>query len=44
MEAAARHASTAPTDEAHASCLDLYRKSPLRPVLTVQTVDEVLEG
>jgi nicotinamidase/pyrazinamidase len=37
-------ASNAPTDEAHASCLDLYRKSPLRPVLTVQTIDEVLKG
>ena len=35
-------ASTAPTDQMHAACLDLYRKSPLRPLLTVQSVDEVL--
>ncbi len=37
-------ASTAPKDEMHLSCLDLYRKSPLRPLLTVQTVDELLGG
>ncbi len=35
-------ATTAPTDQMHTSCLDLYRKSPLRPVLTVQTVDQLL--
>ena len=32
-------ATNATTDEAHLSCLNLYRKSPLRPLLTVQTVD-----
>ena len=37
-------ASTAPSDEMHAACLDLYRRSPLRPVLTVQTVEELLGG
>ncbi|MCB2225324.1 MAG: cysteine hydrolase [Desulfarculaceae bacterium] len=35
-------ATTAVSDEAHTSCLELYRKSPLRPLLTVQTVDELL--
>lgn len=35
-------ASNAHKDEAHAACLDIYRKSPLRPLLTVQTVDELL--
>ena len=35
-------ATTATSDQAHADCLDLYRKSPLRPLLTVQTVDELL--
>lgn len=35
-------ASNAPNDEMHSNCLNLYRKSPLRPVLTVQTVDELL--
>ena len=34
-------ATNALTDEMHHSCLDLYRKSPLRPLLTVQTVDEL---
>lgn len=37
-------ASTAPTDAMHTSCLDLYRRSPLRPLLTVQSVDELLGG
>jgi len=37
-------AATAPTDQLHAGCLDLYRKSPLRPLLTVQTVEELLSG
>ncbi|MCF8032059.1 MAG: cysteine hydrolase [Desulfarculaceae bacterium] len=37
-------ATTAVSDQAHQSCLDLYRKSPLRPLLTVQTVDELLAG
>jgi nicotinamidase-related amidase len=37
-------ASNAPYDEQHNNCLDLYRKSPLRPVLTVQTVDQILSG
>jgi nicotinamidase/pyrazinamidase len=35
-------ATTATSDQAHAECLELYRKSPLRPLLTVQTVDELL--
>ena len=35
-------ASNAPSDAMHANCLDLYRKNPLRPVLSVQTVDELL--
>lgn len=35
-------ASNAPSHEMHVNCLDLYRKSPLRPLLTVQTVDELL--
>lgn len=35
-------ASTAPTEEMHLNCLGLYRKSPLRPLLTVQTVAELL--
>ncbi len=35
-------ASTAPKDSMHAACLDLYRKSPLRPLLEVKTVDELL--
>ncbi|MBU1274347.1 MAG: cysteine hydrolase [Proteobacteria bacterium] len=35
-------ASTAPTDKMHTDCLDLYRKSPLRPLFTVQTVEELL--
>jgi nicotinamidase-related amidase len=37
-------ASTAYNDQAHNDCLDLYRKNPLRPVLTVQTVAELLAG
>ncbi len=37
-------ASNAPNEALHAGCLDLYRKSPLRPLLTVQTVDQVLAG
>jgi len=37
-------ACNAPNDEMQANCLNLYRKSPLRPVLTVQTVDELLGG
>lgn len=37
-------ASNAPNDWMHANCLDLYRKSPLRPVLTVQTADQLLAG
>ncbi len=37
-------ATTAVTDQMHSSCLELYRKSPLRPLLTVQTVDELLAG
>lgn len=35
-------AATAPTDQLHQGCLDLYRKSPLRPLLTVQSVDQLL--
>lgn len=35
-------ASNALTDQMHADCLGLYRQSPLRPLLTVQTVDELL--
>ncbi|MEW5913034.1 MAG: isochorismatase family cysteine hydrolase [Thermodesulfobacteriota bacterium] len=35
-------ASAAPTDALHGPCLDLYRQSPLRPLLTVQTVEELL--
>ncbi|MFH1058796.1 MAG: isochorismatase family cysteine hydrolase [Pseudomonadota bacterium] len=35
-------ASNAHNDQAHAACLDLYRKSVLRPLLSVQTVDELL--
>ncbi|MGD8563278.1 MAG: isochorismatase family cysteine hydrolase [Desulfarculaceae bacterium] len=35
-------ASIAATDQMHQSCLDLYRRSPLRPLLTVQTTDELL--
>jgi nicotinamidase-related amidase len=37
-------ASAAPKDEMHAACLDLYRRSAIRPLLTVQTVDELLAG
>ena len=37
-------ASNAANDALHNGCLDLYRKSPLRPVLTVMTVDQVLAG
>lgn len=37
-------ASNAPNDEMHQACLGLYRRSPLRPLLTVETVDEVLAG
>jgi nicotinamidase-related amidase len=37
-------ACTAPSDRQHDSCLDLYRQSPLRPLLTVQTVEEALAG
>ena len=36
-------ASTAAKEEQHANCLDIYRKSPLDPVLTVRTVAELLE-
>ncbi len=35
-------ACNAPRDEMHTGCLDLYRKSPLRPILTVQNVDQLL--
>ena len=35
-------ASNAIDDETHQACLGLYRRAPLRPVLTVQTVDELL--
>jgi len=35
-------ASTAPTDEMHQNCLDLYRCSAIFPLLTVQDVDGFL--
>lgn len=35
-------ACNAHSDEIHANCLDIYRKNPLRPLLSVQTVDELL--
>lgn len=35
-------ASNAVSEKAHQGCLDLYRHSPVRPLLTVQTVDELL--
>lgn len=35
-------AATAVSDQAHRQCLDLYRKSPLRPLLTVRTIAELL--
>jgi nicotinamidase-related amidase len=35
-------ASNAPSDEQHRNCLDLYRRSPLRPLLRVATVEELL--
>ena len=35
-------ASNSTSDEMHQACLGLYRKSPLRPLFTVQTVDELL--
>lgn len=35
-------ASAARRPEQHQACLDIYRQSPLWPVLSVQTVDEVL--
>jgi nicotinamidase-related amidase len=37
-------ACNAPSDELHQGCLALYRKSPLRPLLAVETVEEVLAG
>lgn len=37
-------ASAAASAEAHEACLNIYRKSPLRPVLTVQSVAELLAG
>ena len=35
-------ATNSTTDQMHQSCLELYRKSPLRPLFTVQTIDELL--
>ena len=35
-------ASTALTDEMHENCLNLYRKTAIYPLITVQTVDELL--
>jgi isochorismate hydrolase len=37
-------ACTAYNAQAHEACLDLYRKNPLRPMFTVQTVAELLAG
>jgi nicotinamidase-related amidase len=37
-------ACNAPSDRQHRSCLELYRQSPLRPLLAVQTVEEALAG
>ncbi len=37
-------ASNAGDDQMHRNCLDLYRRSPIRPLLTVQTVAELLAG
>ena len=36
-------ACTATSDQVHADCLNLYRKSPLRPLFTVRTVHDLLE-
>jgi len=36
-------ACNAATDEMHANCLDLYRRNPLRPVLEVLSVAELLD-
>jgi len=35
-------ASTAPTDEMHQNCLDLYRQAAISPLLTVQGIDGLL--
>lgn len=37
-----KDASTAPTDEMHQNCLDLYRKTAIYPLITVQSVEELL--
>jgi nicotinamidase-related amidase len=35
-------ACTAPSDQQQQNCLDIYRQSPLRPVLSVQRAAELL--
>ena len=35
-------ASAAPSDAQHQNCLDIYRKSPLNPLLSVMKLDELL--
>ena len=35
-------ATTAPTDEMHQNCLNLYRKTAIYPLITVQSVEELL--
>jgi nicotinamidase-related amidase len=37
-------ASNAAEDRMHQGCLELYRRSPIRPLFTVQTVEELLAG